>query len=158
MTCLVGIPLTFLLMTHHITFIESNAAKLEKKLQLRTHNSCIWFSKWLLSVNTEKSAIMVFRSRRMFPVCVQDFIDKNIILQVSSQRHLGLILHEYLSWDCHIDHVVLKASAKFGFLRCLAKRLDTLVIRDLYMFCILPAAEYVKDVESRSQHGSTELD
>ena len=40
--------------------IESNAAKLEEKLQLRTNNICIWFSKWLLSVNTEKTAIMVF--------------------------------------------------------------------------------------------------
>ena len=73
--------------------IESNAAKLEEKLQLRTHNICIWFSKWLLSVNTEISTIMVFRSRRMLPVCVQVFINKNIIPQVSSHRHLGLILH-----------------------------------------------------------------
>ena len=128
--------------------IESNAAKLEEKLQLRMHNICTWFSKWLLSVNTEKSAIMVFRSRRMLPVCVQVFIDKNIIPQVSSHRHLGLILHECLSWDCHIDHVVLKASAKLGFLRRLANRLDPLVIRDLYMFCILPAAEYASEVWS----------
>ena len=128
--------------------IESNVAKLEEKLQLRTHNICIWFSKWLLSVNTEKSAIMVFRSRRMLPVCVQVFINKNIIPQVSSHRHLGLILHECLSWDCHIDHVVLKASAKLGFLRRLANRLDPLVIRDLYMFCILPAAEYASEVWS----------
>ena len=128
--------------------IESNAAMLEEKLQLRTHNICIWFSKWLLSVNTEKSAIMVFRSQRMLPVCVQVFINKNIIPQVSSHRHLGLILHECLSWDCHIDHVVLKASAKLGFLRRLANRLDPLVIRDLYMFCILPAAEYASEVWS----------
>ena len=99
-------------------------------------------------MNTEKSAIMVFRSRRMLPLCVQVFIDKNIIPQVSSHRHLGLIPHECLSWDCHIDHVVLKDSAKLGFLRRIANRLDPLVIRDLYMYCILPAAKYASEVWS----------
>ena len=136
--------------------IESNAAKLEEKLQLRTTNICIWFSKWLLSVNTEKSAIIVFRSRRMLPVYVQVFIDKNIIPQVSSHRHLGLILHDCLSWDCHIDHVVLKASAKLGFLRRIANRLDSLVIRDLYMYCILPAAEYASHGEVWSGLSTTD--
>ena len=128
--------------------IESNAAKLKEKLQLRTTNICIWFSKWLLSVNREESAFMVFRSRRMLPVCVQVLIDKNIIPQVNSHRHLGLILHECLPWDCQIDHVVLKASVKLGFLRRIANRLDPLVIRDLYMYCILPAAEYASEVWS----------
>ena len=77
--------------------IESNAAKLEEKLPLRTNNIYVWFSKWLLSVNTEKSAIMVFGSQRMLPVCVQVLINKNIIPQVSSHRLLGLILDECLS-------------------------------------------------------------
>ena len=117
-------------------------------MQLRTTNICIWFSKWLLSVNTEESAFMVFRSRRMLPVCVQVLIDKNIIPQVNSHRHLGLILPECLSWDCHIDPVVLKASAKLGFLRRIANRLDPLVIRDLNTYCILPAAEYASEVWS----------
>ena len=92
---------------------------------------------------------MVFRSRRMLPVCVQVLIiDKNIIPQVNSHRHLGLILHQCLSWDCHINHVVLKASAKLGFLRRISNRLDPLVIRDLYMYCILPATEYTSEVWS----------
>ena len=84
----------------------------------------------------------------MVPVCVQVFFDKNIITQVSSHRHLGLILQECLSWDCHIDPVVLMASAKIGFLRHIANRSDPLVIQNLYMYCILPAVEYASEVWS----------
>ena len=39
-------------------------------------------------------------------------------------------------------------AAKLGFLRRIANRRDPLVIRDLYMHCILPAAEYASEVWS----------
>ena len=70
------------------------------------------------------------------------------ILQVSSHRRLGIIFHHCLSRssDSPIDHVVLKALTKLGFLRHMANCLVPLVIRDIYMYCILPAAEHAREM------------
>ena len=50
--------------------VDSSPGSLCLKLQERTDGLCSWFSKWLLSVNSAKSAVMVFRSRKMCPVDV----------------------------------------------------------------------------------------
>lgn len=116
------------------------------KLQERTDGLAVWFSKWLLSVNSSKSAVMVFRSKKMQPVTTKILIDSATIPQVSSHRHLGVIFNDRLTWSDHVSAVITSASAKIGFLRRLGKRLDPLVLRELYLCCIRPAIEYASVV------------
>ena len=85
---------------------------------------------------------MVFRPRRRASISVQVTIGQSAIQQVSSHRHLGVVFNEVLTWSDHVDSVILSASRKLGFLRRIAKRLDTTVLLTLITSSIRPAMEY----------------
>ncbi len=121
---------------------DASASSLCMKLQVRADNLCEWFSKWLLSVNSEKSAVVVFRSRKMPPVQTHIYVNSSVIPQVICHRHLGIFLNETLSWSDHVSHVISKASARIGFLRRLSGRLDHIILQNLYITCIRPSLEY----------------
>ena len=63
-------------------------------------------------------------------------IGGQVLPQVSTHRHLGLILHECLSWSPHIQSVVTKVSQRLGLLFRLRNQLPALVTRELYVTCI----------------------
>ena len=86
---------------------------------------------------------MVFRSRRMAPVTLSPtFSGGNVICQVPSHKHLGLVFHELLSWHNHVNYLSLKISQRLGLLMRLRRRLPSLTIRQLYVSCIRPTVEY----------------
>ena len=121
---------------------DKSLSSLSIKLQGCVDTLSSWFDSWLLSVNTLKSAFMVLRSRRMPSSTLQLSVNGCAITQVSTHRHLGLVLNESLSWSDHVDFVVSKASTRIGFLRRLKHKTSPLVVRDLYMYCIRPILEY----------------
>ena len=122
--------------------ISKDAADLPSLLQSRIDVISTWFRLWQLSVNTAKSAVMVFRSQRMRQMQVQVSIDSAVIPQVATHRHLGLVFSETLTWSRHVDYVTSKASSRIGFLRRLRKRCPSLVLQTLYQCCIRPVLEY----------------
>ena len=122
--------------------IDSVPSSLESKLQERTDLLSEWFFKWRLTLNPTKSAVMVFRSKKMQPVSIQITIDTHHVPQVSDHRHLGVTFSETLSWTRHTDNIVHAASTKIGLLPRLRKRLSPLIIRQLYLICIRPSLEY----------------
>ena len=85
---------------------------------------------------------MVFRSRSIPAQSLKISVGLSLIKQVRSHRHLGVFFNETLTWTDHINHVLTKASPKLGLLRRLRGRLPRLIIRDLYLSCILPSLEY----------------
>ena len=89
---------------------------------------------------------MVLRSRGMSAQSLKIVAGSSVLCQVKSHRHLGVIFSETLTWSDHVDHVLSKASSKLGFLRHLRRRLSCLIIRDLYLGCILPSLEYASAV------------
>ena len=121
---------------------DSVPSLLESKLQERTDSLSIWFAKWHLTVNPTKSAVMVFRSRKMQAVNICITVDSHQVPQVSHHRHLGVTFSDTLGWTSHVDTIVRAASAKVGFLRRLRKRLNPLIMRQLYITCIRPSLEY----------------
>ena len=92
------------------------------KLQLRTDALCSWFNTWLLSVNSLKSAVMIFRSSKMQPIKADIWIGSAKIPQVRSHRHLGVTFNETFSWSDHVHQIISSASSKTGFLRRLQKK------------------------------------
>ena len=76
--------------------ISKDAADLASLLQSRIDVISTWFRLWQLSVNTAKSAVMVFQSQRMRQMQVQVSIDSSVIPQVATHRHLGLVFSETL--------------------------------------------------------------
>ena len=60
--------------------------------------SCsVCFDKWLLSVNVEKSAILVLRSPCSDPVDLHIELHGSRVPQVSTHRHLGVTLNSSLT-------------------------------------------------------------
>ena len=51
-----------------------------------------WFTKWLLTVNPEKTAMMLIRRKRMAPLSFQIFVNGKPVPQVLTHKHLGLII------------------------------------------------------------------
>ena len=64
------------------------------------------------------------------------------ILQQHVHRHLGVVFNETLTWWDHVDKLITSTSAKFGLLRRMNEQLDSVILRELYLHCILPAIEH----------------
>ncbi len=136
-------------------FVSSNdSAILERRLQDAIDQAANWFHKWLVSVNTTKSAVLVFRTRKMRFVPVAVHIDSQPIPQQNSHRHLGLELDEFINWNSHTAVLVRKLSSKLGLLFRVRKRLSGTIIRDIYLTCLLPSLEYGSLVWSGMRKGN----
>ena len=72
----------------------------------------------------------------------------NPFTQVTRHRHLGVTLNERLSWKDHVHDVIQKSAKKVGLLRRLGRQLSSTVVRDLYVFSIMPGIEYGSNVWS----------
>ena len=123
---------------------DQSVSTLSTKLQICVDSLSKWFDSWLLTVNTSKSAVMVIHPKKKASAEVLVSINGCDLPQVSSHRHLGLVINDTLTWSSHVDSVVSKASARIGLLRRLKHRTSALICRDLYQFCIRPVLEYAQ--------------
>ena len=110
-------------------------------------NHELWkVSQWLaankLSLNVGKTKFMVFRMRNKVVSYPDLQINGNAIERVTQFNFLGLILHESLSWDKHINHISLKVSKAIGILYRLKSIYPHRVLLTLYNTLILPHYNY----------------
>ena len=136
---------------------DQSAALLPDTLQRAIDGVSTWFSTWLLSVNTLKSAVMVLRSAKMPPVPLDVSIDGQMLPQVSTLHHLGLVVDENLTWSAHVQSVTAKVSQRLGLLWRLRNRLSGLVLRELYTTCIRPVIEHSSVVWSSISSTDSEV-
>ena len=107
-----------------------------------------WFDKWLLTVNVEKSAVLAFCKPRSKPICLSITVAGSLIPQVSSHRHLGVIVNDRLTWCDHIQAIISKAAKRIGILRRYQAQLPALSIRHVYCLSVRPVLEYASLVWS----------
>ena len=102
-----------------------------------------WFISWALTINVEKTAVMVLCTRQKVPT-ISIIINCSEIKQVRVQKHLGLHIDERLTWTDHVTSstIVNKTSSRLGLLRRLRPRVPPLVIQTLFRTCVLPVLEY----------------
>ena len=110
-------------------------------------NHELWkVSQWLaankLSLNVGKTKFMIFRMRNKVVSYPDLQINGNAIERVTQFNFLGLILHESLSWDKHINHISLKVSTAIGILYRLKSIYPHRVLLTLYNTLILPHYNY----------------
>ena len=112
------------------------------QLQAEVENLSAWFSKWLLSVNVHKSAMLVLSSRSKHPERLSIRIGDSVIPQVCHYKHLGVTLSESLSWSAHIDAICSKTAQRIGLICRHGSRQPKIVIQRMYTACVRPAMEY----------------
>ncbi len=124
-------------------YIEDySASSLSTRLQECVNILSAWFNKWLLSVNPQKTALLVLRTSHMQPLHLSININGTEIPQVVRHKHLGVTFDDRLTWKDHIDTISTTAARKIGFLRRYRKRLPPIVLQHLYKQSIRPTLEY----------------
>ena len=116
--------------------------RLVQRMQVAVDDMSAWFRRWLLTVNTSKSCLMILRSRGMTPISASVSMNDQPLLQVPTHKHLGVTFHHLLTWSDHVAMIVNRASSKLGLLHRLHRSLPRLTIRRIYMTCIRPSLEY----------------
>ena len=123
--------------------VSDSAQNLQLSLQTVANDLSSWFKSWALTINVEKTAVMVLCTRQKVPT-ISIIINGSEIKQVRVQRHHGLNIDERLTWTDHVSAIVNKTSSRLGLLRRLRPRVPPLVIQTLRQFrtCVLPVLEY----------------
>ena len=91
--------------------------RLANELQHAADCLSSWFTKWLLTVNPEETAMMIIRRKRTAPLSFQIFVNGKPVPQVLTHKHLGLIIEHTLSWTPQVISVCSRAAEKIGLLR-----------------------------------------
>jgi len=109
-----------------------------------------WFENWRMSVNVKKCGILTFFTKNV-NISYNLFGSK---LNVSkSERDLGVIINESLSFKEHILTICNKAMRMYGWLTRTLATDDTKVIIRLYKALIRPILEYASTVWSPTRVG-----
>ena len=103
-----------------------------------------WFCTWSLTVNIEKTGLLILRRKGMQPISLSITLSGKTIKQVSKHKHLGLLLNSTLTWRDQVDTICSKAAQRIGLLYRLRRRLSKLALRSVYLTAVRPILEYAQ--------------
>ena len=104
-----------------------------------------WAFQWKMSFNPDpnKQAQEVVFSRKLKKFCHPSLLfNNNNVSQASSQKHLGLMLDDRLTFDEHLTNVSNKISKTIGLLRKLRNILPKPALLTIYKCFIRPHLYY----------------
>ena len=73
-------------------------------------------------------------------------INGSPLKRVSEFRYLDIVLNENLSWNAHIDDIIVKVGKRLGLLRRLRRNLTMHAAETVYKSFIRPLMEYCDSV------------
>ena len=118
-----------------------------------------WASKWLVTFNPSKSESIILSRKTNKPLHPPLIMDQQVINEVTSHKHLGLIFSNDCNWHEHIDYIKSKAWSRINIMRKLKFQLDRKSLETIYISFIRPLLEYVNVVWANcTQYESEELE
>jgi hypothetical protein len=114
---------------------------LNKELVLLTS----WIHSNKLSLNVEKSHLIVFSKARNPPNDAMVFLDGKQLTQVHSIKFLGVFIDDKLSWQQHINYIRGKLSRTIGILSRAKILLNQSTLRNIYFAFTHPYLTYCID-------------
>ena len=120
---------------------EESSEKLNNDLKL-IHQ---WEFNWRMSFNPDpnKQATEVLFSRKIKPNVHQKLYFNNLpVMQAKSQKHLGIILDEKLSFKQHLNEKIAKANKGIGLIRRLYVHLSRKSLLTIYKAFVRPHLDY----------------
>ena len=106
--------------------------------------SKIW--EWLgankLLLNIAKTKYMVFHTSRRNVIYPNLKVNNSNIERVTQFNFLGVILHSYMTWNKHINHISTKIARSIGILYRLRNVYPESVLITIYNTLILPHFHY----------------
>ena len=112
-------------------------------MQIMTHLN-MWFKANRLTLNSEKSNFVVFRSRqnKITNLPGQIHFENTCINRSESAKYLGVILDEHLTWNQHITEVCNKLKTYFKLFYCIRNLINTDQVKIIYYALIYSRIKY----------------
>ena len=111
---------------------------------------CDWSLRWGLAYNLDKCMVTRITRKRnsSLPSLATSPYEAggHALLVVSSQKDLGVIVTDKLTWSSHIECVVAKANRMLGFLRRNCADIGTNSKRSLYLSFVRAHLGYASEV------------
>ena len=101
-----------------------------------------------MNFNVKKCKIMKI-TKKIQPLISSFFLENSELEEVKEFKDLGIITNHHLSWNPHIDYIVLKANRMLGLITRTCKGLDDpKILHTLYCSLIRSNLEYCSVVWS----------
>ena len=107
-----------------------------------------WLNVNKLFLHVDKTECVLFGSAKRLHTTTNFEISINgqRIKQVPKYKYLGVIMDDSLSWKDHVQHILMKASARLGMLRRLRNDISIHTANIVYKSYILPILDYCDTV------------
>lgn len=118
--------------------IVNDCELLQEDLNSLSH----WSKKWLLCFNETKCVVLKIKMSILYMYT----LNGHVLEQVSSQKDLGITIHESLKPSEHIGNIVKRANQRAGLIRRCFTDLTKEKVTILYISLIRPILEYASTV------------
>ena len=101
-----------------------------------------WAKKWLVTFNPDKSEALLISRKHGRPYHPPICINSQPISEVTSHKHLGIILSNDCTWHAHFELIKAKAWSRINVMPKLKFHLDRKSLQIFYFSFIRPRLEY----------------
>ena len=101
-----------------------------------------WSVQWLVNFNAKKTEAMTVSKKSVKPHHPPLYMNDDMISEVESHKHLGLIFHEDGSWHFHVNKIIEKITPRLNLFRALKFKLKRKYLQTIYFSFIRPLFEY----------------
>ena len=120
----------------NLLLVDKSLQKINKHVNHDLALITVWFRANKISLNTSKTKIVLFRSKRKT-------ITKKLNFRISGQnipisksvKYLGVMLNENLSWDSHMTYILPKLNRGLGLLSKIRYYVPKVLLQTIY-FCL----------------------
>ena len=112
------------------------------KLNNDLNRLSVWAKQWLVNFNPSKTKFMVFSKKVTNTLYDPLYLDGKVLNKIQSHSQLGMVLHESMTWDCHIREKCNTAMKRITLLKRLALKVPRSVKLNIYTSFIRPVLEY----------------
>ena len=133
--------INILVFADDVVLIAENAADLQQLFAIVND----WTSKWRLTINNEKSAVLHFRNRNVAQTQFQFNLQGSPVHVQSNYKYLGVILNEHNDYRPSVKPLVISAGRALGGIINKFKgfrNVGYVTYKKLYNSCVVPIMEY----------------
>ena len=101
-----------------INFSANCCQNIEYHLNADLANLAEWFNNYYLTANTSKSRFVLFGGDRRLQTCqgINLVIDHENLESEDSIQYLGIVIHKNVTWNEHIESLIVKVNQRIGLL------------------------------------------
>ena len=114
-----------------------------------------WAHQWKMEFNldpTKQAFEVLFSCTKSSPNHPQLIFNGTVVAKVNEQKHLSLILDSNLSFEKHLNEIIIKAKKIVGILKHLSKRLSLKTLDQMYKALVRSHFDYCDIIYHISYH------